>query len=192
DFYAGKDLAKRRAEMKASAERARTLVEATRKAGGATFAVAATELARARGGLGGGGGPGDAGGAVRLGGGGHAARPPPGTRSALASALLVRADAALARQEPAYQALVTPARRSLSPAYLVAFALGGPDRVREAALANADVRRAAELTAEAMKALPEDADEWDWAVLRAGHPEQDAAVAAFLKGDEAAALQRTI
>jgi len=193
DFYAGTDDPKRRRESEASIERFEKLVNITRgQSPGATFAVAATYLATARMAVDILGISPDADDIVALVEEAHAVAPSSATRRTLVAALLFRAGQTLARQDAAYAEMASRAGRSLAPIYLVAVALTRPDEQRDAALNNADVRRAVSLLLEDSQAFPAEGISWDWAMLRAGQPDEAARVASTVRQDEVRRIGRAI
>jgi hypothetical protein len=192
DHYGGKKDEKTRKELAAGLARQEVVVKATRPGRGATFAAAATTLARLLLSMDAVGMAADADRAVTLAEEAHAAAPSSATRSALTDALLARASRALAKQEPEYAALASRAKRALGPNFLVAVALSREGKPRAAALANADVRRAVGLVKEGQAKFPEDPDGWSWAMLRAGEPDEAAKVARALAQDELGKVARAI
>ncbi|HEV3259711.1 MAG TPA: hypothetical protein VG013_22780, partial [Gemmataceae bacterium] len=193
DFYAGKDDAKRRKEWKAGIQRQQDSVRVARKgARGATLAVAASTLADLKMSLDQLGEAVDAAEVVALAEEAHAAAPSQATQSSLVRALLFRAGQTLARQEPPYTAMVTRARRSLSPSYLLAVGLSLDAKLRDAARKNPDVQRAVALVLQETREFPDDPSPWSWALLRGVHPEEAAKVAKALRKDELGRLERSI
>src|SRR5262249_61568007 len=80
-------------------------------------------------------------------------------------------------------------RRALEPTYLIAVALWREGKPGEAALANDDVRRVQAMLLDGLKRLTDSGTEWDWAMLRAAHPD----VAAGLVGQiQAREVQRRL
>src|SRR5262249_6958178 len=63
---------------------------------------------------------------------------------------------------------------------------------RDAALANSDVKRALELIRTSCAQFPDESSEWDWAMLRAAHPEDAARIAEDLKKNELTRLERAL
>jgi hypothetical protein len=190
--YKGARDEKDRSDLKGSLTRYEKLVASTRKAGGPTFALAADTLAVLK--MGGGllGLKADPDEVVRLAEEAHAAAPSAATHSTLTAALLGRASRSLAKQEREYAALVAEGKRALAPNYLIAVALAREGKLREAVLADKDVRRALELVRERRKKFPRDHDSWSWAVLRASHPEEAAEIAKGIQADEIGRVQRAI
>jgi hypothetical protein len=189
EAYQGKDRAKRVKELNATRQREEALVKSLRqgqRGAGVTFAAAATELAATLRGLGEeGGSAGDPDRVVALAEEAHQVAPSSATHTALRDALLYRASRTLEKQEPAYKQMATRARRSLGTSYLVAAALSREGKAREAALKNADVKRALELMREDLARFPDEAGPRTWVMLRAAHPAEAAKVAAALAKDEA-------
>jgi hypothetical protein len=113
----------------------------------------------------------------------HAAAPSDGTEATLLAAVKFRAHQALAAGNTAYAALAKRTHRSLGASLLTyALATGGP--LAEAAAANPDVRRAAELVRDADRRYPDDASPWAWAVLRAVFPADAGPVGERAKANE--------
>src|SRR5262249_37633994 len=166
----------------------RKALEAARKAGGATKAVAAAELVQELARADGLELPVDGDELVRLAEEADRAASSRGTRASLISALLVRAGRGLAGQDKGYAALSAKTRRALGHGYLLALVLSGEVGPREAALKNADVRRALDLERQEVKAFPDEAGPWAWALLRGPHPEEAAAIARAARADEAGRL----
>jgi hypothetical protein len=193
ESYQGKKDDKVRKDLQASMQRQEALVKATRKdPGGVTFAVAAVDLVGLQ-------ISGEVLGlkinpdeVVALVEEAYAAAPSTKTHSTLRDALLFRASRALVRQEPAYAAMASRARRSLHPAYLVAIALGRQANLREAILGNKDVQRTITLILESRKEFPNDHNPWAWAMLRAANPDEAAKVADGVLHGERGRLQRSI
>jgi hypothetical protein len=184
DYYQGKDDDRHRREGAAAVARAERTLKEARGAGGATFAVAAVGLVRARLGQEAFGDAPDADELVRLAEEAHKAAPSVATAGGLEVALLARASRALVKGEPEYAAMDRRARRSLGSTYLVAVALWRDGKPRAAALANDDVKRALELVKAQAATFPDDPGEWQWALLRAAHPQEAARVAEALKKDD--------
>jgi tetratricopeptide (TPR) repeat protein len=192
ESWEGKEEAKRRKELTSNIARARRRVEGTRPGGGVTFAVAATsqitsQLAGETIGL-----DFNADEVVKLAEEAHQAAPSAATASNLWTALLARASQSLSKSEPEYQAMVRRARRSLRSNDLIAVALWHDGKSRPAALNNEDVKRAIELIRDSTVKFPEDADAWDWVMLRAVHSDDAARVAESLKKNELPLLQRAL
>jgi tetratricopeptide (TPR) repeat protein len=184
DYYQGKDDDKHRREGAAAVARAERILKEARGAGGATFAAAAQSLVRARLSQEVLGDAPDADELVRLAEEAHKAAPSVATSGALEAALLARASRALAKGEPEYAAMEKRSRRSLGSTYLVAVALWREGKPRGAALANDDVKHAVELVKAQAAAFPDDPGEWQWAMLRAAHPQEAARAAEALKKDD--------
>jgi tetratricopeptide (TPR) repeat protein len=193
EYYSGKSDARSRKDLRASAARFAEAVQAARRdKKGVTLAVAADRLLSCKIGLdtlGEAVAPNEI---VALAEEAHAAAPSAATHASLVNALLFRASRTLARQEPAYAAMVKKALRSLGHSLLIAVALSGEDRVRQAALANKDVERAAALLKDNVARFPREPQEWWWAVLRATHPEEAAQVAQAVLRDDLGRIQRSI
>ncbi len=122
--------------------------------------------------------------AVRLAEEADKAAPSRGTRSCLISALLSRGGRTLAEQDATYKAWTSKARRALGHRFLVALALSESGKLRERALANADVRRAVDLVRQEAQAFPDEPSVWAWAMLKEPHPKDAALVAKALAGDD--------
>lgn len=193
DFYAGANDPKYRRESEAGIERFEKLVNMTRgQSPATTFAVAAAYLAAARMAADMLGIRADADELVALAEEAHAAAPSSGTRRTLVAALLFRAGQTLARQDSACAEMASRASHSLPAVYLVAVALTRPGEQRDAALNNADVQRAVSLLIEDGRAFPAERSSWNWAILRAGHPEEAARVASALRQDEVGRIGQAI
>ena len=193
--YQGKDRAKRLKELNASRERYEAMVKSLRqgpRGNGVTFAVAASHLASTLRSIGQDGPAGDPERVVALAEEAYAAAPSVATHTGLRDALLYRASRALARQEPDYKQMEARARRALGARYLIAVALSREGKAREAALRNPDVQRALKLVREDNDRLPDDPDEWSWAMLRATDPDAAAKIAAGLNKDETQRAKRAV
>jgi tetratricopeptide (TPR) repeat protein len=187
DYYQGKEDARMRKEAEAALPRLDAVVKARRAKKDVTFAVAVATLVRQKTVLDSVGGQVDCDELVKLAEEAHAAVPSVSTRSTLLGALLMRAERALRRDEPAFAAMAKgPVRRALGPTYLIAAALWREGKARDAAARNADVRRAQQLLAADVARFPNDADEWTWVMLRQSHPDQAAKSAAVLRRDQVA------
>ena len=190
---AGKKDAKLRKEIQAAIARYEKIVQQARQApGGPTLAVACTHLASQKIELAALGQRVDADRVVALAEEANAAAPSSATQAGLIKALLFRADQALTRDQPEYAAMASRCRRSLGPSYLIAAALSREGKLREAAPANADVRRALALLAEDATRFPEDHGPWAWAMLRGTHPDAAAHLAPVILADEIGTLERAI
>jgi hypothetical protein len=185
DVVKGKADDKYRPQTAAAAARAERTLKEARAAGGATFAAAAVGLIHARAAQETFGTAVDADELVRLAEEAHQAAPSAATSSALQFALLTRASHALEAREPEYAAMAKRVRRSLDSTSLIAVALWREGKPREAALANADVKRALELVKAQAAAFPDDPSEWQWVLLRAAYPQDAAKIAEALKKDAA-------
>ncbi len=192
DYYAGKEDARIRGTFLAQLERRQEELEATRKKGSVTLAVAATNLAKLRLNLE----------AIGLAQSvdqivawceeAHQAAPSQATQDTLISAVLARAHQTLARQEPEYQRMASRALRPLGPAWLAGVVLCREGSLRQAFLQNADVQRALALIRESSARLPDEFAEWSWAMLRAAHPDDAARLARTILGDDSGADARAI
>ncbi len=183
DFQQGKADDKYRRDVTAAVARAERTWKDAEPAGGATLAVAAVGLVHARLGqelLGELPNPAEL---VRLAEAADRAAPSLATATALQAALLARASQSLAAREPEYAAMRQRARRSLGSSYLVAVALDRPGKLRDAALADPDVKRALESIRTQATRFSDDPLAWQWAMLRAAYPDTAAAIAAALKKD---------
>lgn len=192
DFFQGKNDEKNRKEFAAGVVRAERTLKEVRGAGGVTFAVAAVGVVHAKLAQEPLGVALDLDELVRLAEEAHKAAPSVATSAALEAALLARASKALAAREPEYAAMARRAQRSLGSTYLVAVALWREGKPREAALADADVKRALESIRARAAAFPDDPSEWQWAMLRAAHPEDAAKIAEALKTNEGAGRDRAL
>jgi tetratricopeptide (TPR) repeat protein len=189
DGYAGKNDAKHLPEWRKALARQEEAVKATRKAGGASFAVAAVALAHGKIGSAALGLPAPPDEVVKLTEEAHAGAPSSGTRSGLIEALLFRAHVAL-QAEADYKALAERTQRSLG-ADLVTFVLAREGALREKALANTDVKRALALKLEQVRAFP-DQGAVSWAMLHAAHPEEAKRIAGAARKDARQELRRAI
>jgi hypothetical protein len=191
DSHAGKNEGKNRDDLKKVLARQQEILEAARKVGGVTLAVAASRMAALRVGSAMVGLPAEAGEAVKLAEEADAAAPSSATRRMRAEAHLFRAHQALVRQDKEYAALARKTRRSLGHGVL-AWALARPGPLCDRALAQADVRKAIELKLEQAKAFPDSQGPFAWAYLRAAHPDVAAKIATQLKDDRRRQLKRQI
>src|SRR5262249_35466742 len=114
----------------------------------------------------------------------HKAAPSSATASTLEGALLARASDRLAAKQPDYAAMAKRTRRSLGAADLIAGALWREGKLRDAALADPDVRRTLELVRETLRKFPGSPSSWMWVMLRAADPEQGPALAKALQSNE--------
>jgi hypothetical protein len=193
DYYAGRDDARTRTDLDVQQRRQEATLAAARKnAPGVTVAVAATHLAQTRiqqDGLGV-AVKGDE--VVALAEEAHAAAPSSATHGDLVAALLLRASQALAKQEPAYAALLAKGRRCLEPSYLIAVVLERNEKLRAPVLANKDVQRALALVREETAKWPEDQGVWVWAMLRFSYPDEAAKLADLLRKNDLVQAERAI
>src|SRR5262249_52161392 len=164
-----------RKNMQAYQARLETILQAARKKGGGTLAVAATMLAaskmsREELNL-----PVNPDEVVALAEEAHAAAPCSTTEGTLLNALLMRAHRMLLKQEPAYAKMAARAQRAVGPTYLLAIAMSGDEQVRRVALENKDVQRALPMIKEQFARFPDGPSEYGWAILKsAGSPEAEA------------------
>jgi hypothetical protein len=191
DFYAGKKEDKKREDLKKALALQRRTLEAARKVGGATLAVAAARMSSLRAGAGLFGLPADPAEVLRLAEEAEAAAASSATRRGRINALCFRAHQALAREDKAYAELVGKTRRSLGFQALT-WALSKPGPLCDRALANADVQEAVKLTLEQVKAFPKGQGAFTWALLRVARPAEAEKLAARLKADERGRLRRSI
>ncbi len=192
EFFARKKDAKVREERKARTERWEKHYQRFQKERSVTFAVVAVTLAKAlidREEI---GEEVDADRVVRLAEEAHAAAPSVATHNFLVSALLFRAHRQFTRQEPEYHKRATQARRALDPDYLLAVALSQGGRLREAVLANKDVRRAGELLRKSTAEFADEISPWACVMLQAIDPEGAAARTEALGKNELGKLIRAI
>jgi hypothetical protein len=80
----------------------------------------------------------------------------------------------------------------LGSAYLIPAALARDAALRDAVLANPDVRRALGLVKDLSEGFPDESPEWSWALLRWSEPEAAARLTEVVRRDEASRLQRQI
>jgi Flp pilus assembly protein TadD len=191
-YLEGKDDARLIRELPGRVANAARRVEATRGEGGVTFAVAAGTLYGLRCQQLLLGQKVDADALVKLAEEAHKAAPSSTTSSYLEGALLTRVHLALTAQVPDYAAMAKRTRRSMGAPDLVVVALGREGKTREAVLANPDFKRAVEMVRAGRKKTKGSSSGWTWAVLRATHPGEAAALAENLKTDEQARLEREL
>ncbi len=175
--YQGKNDDKRRQELPARTKRLEKELHQARKVGGPTLAVALFNWINLKFGAARLGDPVNHDELVALAEEGHKAAPSRGSRNQVINTLLFRAHRDLSKQEPAFAALAEQGKRSVGTNYLIAIALAEEGPARKACLAHADVQRVLALLKKDTDAMPEQADEWTWAMLRPAHPEQAARVA---------------
>jgi hypothetical protein len=174
DFLSGKDDDKNRKNVQAGQARLEAILQAARKKGGATLAVAATMLAaskmsREELNL-----PVNPDEIVALAEEAHAAAPSSTTQATLLGAVLTRAHRTLLKQEPAYAKMAGRAQRALGPSYILAVAISRDEQLRRTALENKDVQRALPMLKEQFARFPDAPSEFGWAILKAaGAPEAD-------------------
>jgi hypothetical protein len=192
DSYRGKKDAETRRNLKAAVAHYQKLVNIHRKTGGLDFALAASLLVKNQLSLGQIGDAVDLDELVSLAEEADAAAPSRGTQSTLISALLARASQALARQEKAYAALVSRAKRSLEPNFLIAVALAQGGDLGQAVRANKDVDRAIDRVRDHLEKFPDEAEPWSWVMVGAGNPEEAAKLARAIRQDEMGKLERFI
>jgi hypothetical protein len=190
--YQGKNDAKFRKDLQGTAPRMKKSLEAARKVGGTTLAVAAQDVitvSLTQDSL---GQPANARELVALAEEAHKASPSIGTEGLLIQTLLQRAHQELIKKEPAYAKLAAKAARSLGATYLIAVALAREGPAQKAALAHADVQRVNQLLQDRCRRFPTDADPWTWAMLKAAQPEEAERLAKIIKTDELTRVERTI
>src|SRR5262249_60964116 len=76
--------------------------------------------------------------------------------------------------------------------WLVAVALWREGKPRTAALANADVKKALELIRVRVARFPDEATEWEWAMLRASNPDEAERLATAMKSNELLRVERAL
>jgi hypothetical protein len=184
EHFSGQNDAKRKAEAEGMLPGLRKAVEATRTIGGPTFAVAVEKLVTRQAYLYMIGGAVDFDELVRLAEEAHAAAPSSGTYGVLTGALLTRASNTCGQSSPVYAKHAKQYCRSLGPVYLVPLLMSGDAELRKLLLENADVQRAIKLMIEEGQTFPSERSYWDWAMFRHAAPDQAAAVAQILGGDE--------
>lgn len=184
EYYAGKRDKQLREELPAEVKRAEKVLTEARKVGGATFALAATNLVTLKLQPFALGPVTELDAVVKLAEEAHQTAPCVSTKSSLQSALLTRAAQRLAEKEPEFAAMLKRSRRSLGVADLLAVTLWREGKARDAALADADVRRVIELVRDSWKKFPGSADGWMWAMVKAAHPDEAAALAKAIRNNE--------
>jgi hypothetical protein len=102
------------------------------------------------------------------------------TRATLTVALVNRAMHEVAKDQPAL-AEVIKSQRLLGPVMVLGIALHQPGVVREALLASADVRRAAEQLRQLSQSVPTSTQAWGWKVVQAVDPAQAEPLAAAIR-----------
>jgi tetratricopeptide (TPR) repeat protein len=192
EYYQKANDDKLRQDAGAALARDAEALTAARKVGGITLAVAANDLARDKMSLDALGQAADPDEVVRLAEEADKAAPSEGTDGGLVAALLFRADRTLARQEPAYAALAAKGQRSLGSGWLIPLSLSRGDKLRQAVLANPDVRRAQALVKAGGARFPDDPSAWAWALLKDAYPQEAAEIARTLAKDEVGRLHRQI
>ena len=80
--------------------------------------------------------------------------------------------------------MVARIRRSLQLTTLIAVALSQPGDLRQAAIDNSDVRRAAMLIIEEQNKMPHRGSPWDWAVVQAFDEAQATRISDHVLNDE--------
>jgi hypothetical protein len=192
DFYAGKNDQKHLTDLQNALTRLEAVLPAARKAGGATRAVAAVALARQKLAL-----------AmltpsikldeiVALADEAHAAAPSEATHSLRVSVLCQRAHQALIKQDPAYAALAAKTDRVLGGIYLLAIIQGREGKLRDLALANADLKLALKRSIEYGQRFPQARGSWHWALLRAAHADEAKKIAQAAQQDQVLLLKNAI
>lgn len=165
-LYAGTEDEKHRERIQSFLERSHIQLEGARKVGGATFALAACQIAEATAGSVALGLPVDAAANVQMVREAHEAKPSLGTRTALAHALLLQADVALAEQDARYRSLRDQSRRGLTPGTRVALILCLDETLRPVILASPAVQEARESFAALGRRFPQLRGRTDWALHR--------------------------
>jgi hypothetical protein len=115
----------------------------------------------------------------------HEAAPSSGSRATLVEAMLARAEARLARQQPEYAEARERTRRSVAPGDRVAAVLSVDGPLARAVAADPDVIGAAGLVLAGFERDPDIAGPRAWALLRLTHPEAAARVARSYEAREA-------
>jgi hypothetical protein len=194
EYLAGKHDVRTREELKTSRARWEKRVEGlkNKKGGAATFAVAAATLKRLLMSAAAMGEKVDADRVVRLAEEAHAADPAQATQEGLIKALLFRAHVRLVREQPEYAKMEKAVRRSLDSSYLIAVAVERGGKLRDAVVADKDVRRAAELLKDLAAAFPDEPSPWAYILLQATHPVEAAKVLKALGKEECERLARSI
>ena len=192
DTWSGKDNEKHRLEANFSATRAKQKVADARATGGATFALAVASLIGARIAQEVLGIEIDPEELVRLAEEANQLAPSEGTRSILQTALLERANKALALKDRDYGALANRGRRTLNASYVVAVALWREDKSSAAVLANPDVKRVQEMVRADTQRFPDSPSEWEWIMLRTAYAEDAKGVAEALNKNELLQISRSL
>lgn len=187
----GKKADKDRDDLVKSLQRYEEVLVEARKVGGRTFAAAAGQLAAGRMAAALYDLPVDADGIVKLVQEADAVATSSGTRGMLIEAYLFRAHLALTKQDEEYAALAKKTRRTLGT-QLVTWAVGNPGRLRELALANADVQLAIKGRVALVQAYPDSTSAATWAFLRAAHPDVAAKLGERLKAGQQEAIRREL
>lgn len=190
EFYAGGS--KQLDEYRQALSRFETTLSHMSPEAGVDFAVAAANVVNARTTLSYYGEPVDADALVGLAEQAYAAAPSSATASALANARSYRAVEALASRNAAFRDMRERARRSLSPVYLLAVALGDDAELREDARQLDDVAGVVSYTRDAFSRFPDAADPYEWALLRDTDPDTAAAMADAIQQDEVGRIRRVI
>jgi tetratricopeptide (TPR) repeat protein len=192
DYYTGKDEPSKVEQWKKSQARQEEVLEAARKHGGVTRAVAAASVAQSRMSLApllGGTDPDQV---VKLAEEAHQAAPSSATQATLIAALLFRAHEQLKKTEPAYAKLAKRSERSVGSS-LIRYLLGGEKTaLRDKVAAHTDVVRAAGLVAEQVKVQPDQASPSAWALLRVIRPTDADEIGKLVRADRVSEAKRAI
>lgn len=121
----------------------------------------------------------------------HSAKPTDGTRTALITALLLRGNETMSRQDARYRSLAEKTKRSFGPVLLLHTLTPG-DSLGKVVAENPDVRRLSELTREDYRLEPEAVTPRMWAVLTASSPDETKGLAAQVAANERSRLRRQI
>jgi hypothetical protein len=83
-------------------------------------------------------------------------------------------------------------RRALAAGELIAAVMWHGGKVRDAVLANEDVKRVQELIREDIRKNPDSADEWTWVMLSISYPEEAKTMVDAMAGNERMKASRAL
>jgi tetratricopeptide (TPR) repeat protein len=191
DAYAGKKDEKSRQEFKVALSKQQKVLEAARKVGGVTLAVAASTLSATKMSTVSVGLEVDPDEVVKLAEEAHTASPSSGTQSGLVASLIFRAHRTLIKTEPAYAEMARKTQRSLG-SDLVRYVLVRKGELGDKAMANPDVKRAIQLQLDTGKRFPQDRGPRSWALLQRANPEEAARIVQVVQKDAVSQTARAI